>query len=163
VPAFRPVLRAALLALFATVSFTAAAQQAGPRFVPSADGQEVLDTQTSLVWRRCVEGMKWDGKTCTGKPLKLKFGLAKQHASKEKATTAAWRIPTREELGTLVVKQKAKPLVDGEAFPNQPKVLYWARRKGFDDNLNAWTLDFGNGKAYGDGGNKHGVRLVREK
>ena len=155
--------RTVLGATLALSLLASAAAVAGERFVPSADGQEVLDTQTNLVWRRCVEGMKWDGKTCAGKALRMKFALAKQHAAKEKGSAGPWRVPTKEELSTLVVRQKARPLVDAQAFPNQPKVLYWARRKGFEDNLNAWTVDFGNGKAYGDGGNKHGVRLVREK
>lgn len=158
----RPLSRASL-ALVALASCAAFAQQPGGRFMPSADGQEVLDTKTNLVWRRCVEGMKWDGKTCAGKPLKMKYALAKQRAAEEKGGQA-WRVPAKEELTTLVDKQqKKKPLVDQDAFPNQPKVLYWAKRQGFDDNLNAWTVDFGNGKAYGDGGNKHGLRLVREK
>ena len=34
--------------------------------VVSADGTYVTDERLKLIWARCVEGMAWDGKTCTG-------------------------------------------------------------------------------------------------
>ena len=142
----------------------AALSQAPARFVASGDGQEVLDTKTSLVWRRCAEGMLFDGTTCKGKVLKFKFADAKGHAgSAAPAEGKGWRVPTKEELATLVIKQKAKPLIDAEAFPNTPKGLYWAKRPGFDDNLNAWMMDFNNGHTYGGTGSKQALRLVRDK
>jgi hypothetical protein len=137
---------------------------ADARFVVSGDGQEVLDTKTSLVWRRCVEGMTFDGKACKGKPAKYKFGEAKQRAdAAAPAQGKAWRVPSKEELSTLVVKQKKKPMTDAEAFPNTPSSLQWAKRPGFDDNLNGWMIDFGSGKGFGGSGAKESVRLVRDK
>ena len=55
--------RCAAFALFALVT---AAVHAQDRFVISSDGQEVTDSTTKLVWRRCGEGQSWDGKTCSG-------------------------------------------------------------------------------------------------
>jgi len=40
------------------------------RFVVSADGQEVTDTQTKLIWQRCAVGQKLDGKVAPVKPPK---------------------------------------------------------------------------------------------
>jgi hypothetical protein len=137
---------------------------ADTRFVVSADGQEVHDTQTNLVWRRCAEGMAWEGSACKGKATRFKFGDAKKHA--EDAAPAdgkAWRIPTRDELKTIVIKQKKKPMTDAQAFPNTPASLYWAKRPGYDDNLNGWMIDFGTGKGFGGSGAKEAVRLVRDK
>ena len=45
------------------------AAHAESRYTLSADGQEVTDTQTKLVWQRCAVGMKWNGKTCVGEPV----------------------------------------------------------------------------------------------
>lgn len=142
----------------------AAAFAADTRFVVSADGQEVLDTKTSLIWRRCTEGMSWDGKACTGKVAKYKFGEAKQRADAAAPVQGkAWRVPTKDELSTLVIKQNKKPFTDVDAFPNTPASLYWAKRPGFDDNLNGWMIDFGSGKGFGGSGAKEAVRLVRDK
>ena len=47
------------------------------------------------------------------------------------------------------------------AFPNTPNALFWALRAGFDDNLNVWTIDFGNGRAFGGSGSPHNLRRVR--
>lgn len=142
----------------------AAAMGADARFVVSADGQEVLDTKTSLVWRRCAEGMAWDGKACAGKVARYKFGEAKKLAdAASPAQGKAWRVPTKDELATIVIKQKKKPMTDADAFPNTPSSLYWAKRPGFDDNLNGWMVDFGSGKSFGGSGSKGTVRLVRDK
>ena len=32
----------------------------------SADGTAIIDTRSRLAWARCVEGMFWNGKTCSG-------------------------------------------------------------------------------------------------
>src|SRR3569832_197554 len=151
---------AAALAL-ASVCTVAAAQD---RFIPSADGQEVLDTKTNLVWRRCVEGQAWDGKACKGKVVKYKFGDAKKLADGvTPASGKAWRVPTKDELSSIVIKQKKKPMTDVAAFPNAPTGLLWAKRPGYEDNLNGWMIDFGNGKGFGGAGAKEAVRLVRDK
>ncbi|HUR88605.1 MAG TPA: DUF1566 domain-containing protein [Ramlibacter sp.] len=137
---------------------------ADTRFIVSADGQEVLDTKTSLVWRRCTEGMAWDGKECKGKVNKYKFGDAKKLADEAApASGKPWRVPTKDELSTIVIKQKKKPMTDAEAFPGTPSSLYWAKRPGYDDNLNGWMIDFGSGKGFGGSGAKEAVRLVRDK
>jgi hypothetical protein len=36
------------------------------RYSASADGQEIADNKTNLVWRRCAEGMSWKVRTCVG-------------------------------------------------------------------------------------------------
>src|SRR2546427_1298998 len=33
-----------------------------------SDGRDVIDRRARLLWPRCVEGMQWNGKTCTGLP-----------------------------------------------------------------------------------------------
>ncbi len=133
------------------------------RYTVSADGQEVQDTQAKLIWRRCAEGMRWDGKTCTGKASKFSYGAAQKHAVSQASTGApAWRLPTKDELLSLVDKSKKKPLIDTNAFPGTPTAMFWATRPEVNDNLNAWIVNFGNGRVYGNTGSKVPyVRLVR--
>jgi len=160
---FRLTTRLVQLATLFLFGFATAASQAQTRYTVSADGQEVLDTQTNLVWRRCAEGTQWDGKACKGKPTKFKFAASKVAAEKvAKATDKAWRVPTKDELGGLVVKSKKKPRIDATAFPNTPAALFLSSRPGYEDGLNAWLVHFGNGRAYGyTGQGKFHLRLVR--
>lgn len=152
------------LAVFSLWAVAAASSHAQGRFTVSADGQEVLDTSTQLSWRRCAEGLRWDGKTCSGKLAKFSYAGAKQQAAgAAKAGAKAWRIPSKDELLGLVDKaSKKKPRIDGDAFPNTPSTLFWATRPGTDDNLNAWLISFANGKVMGNVAEaKFPLRMVR--
>jgi Protein of unknown function (DUF1566) len=144
----------------ALLTFAAAASHGQGRFAISADGQEVTDSTTRLTWRRCAEGMRWDGKTCTGKMMRYSYAGAKQAAA---GVGQGWRIPARDELVGLVDRAaKKKPRIDREAFPKTPTVPFWATRPGSNDNLNAWLVSFGNGKVTGNTGQaKFPLRLVR--
>ena len=152
------------IAAFAFLALVASASQAQGRFTISSDGQEVTDTTAKLAWRRCAEGLRWDGKECTGKLKTFKYGEAKDAAAAAaKADTRAWRIPTKDELVTLVDKTaKKKPLIDVKAFPQTPAKPFWALRPGSDDDLSAWLVNFANGKVTGNAGQrKFSLRLVR--
>ena len=128
------------------------------RYVVSADGQEVTDAQTKLVWQRCSLGQKWDGKTCAGKPTKLTFAQAKQAAA---TAGAQWRLPKKEELLSLLEKTGKKVSINKETFPNTTATIFWAVRPEKNDNLNAWLVDFRNGHVFGNSGEaKFLVRLV---
>ncbi len=148
-----------LLALAATTS------QAQTRFTISSDGQEVTDSTSKLAWRRCAEGLRWDGKACGGKLMTYKYAQAKDAAADAaKGGAKAWRIPTKDELVGLVDKTaKKKPRIDVKAFPQTPAQPTWAMRPGSDDDLNAWLVNFANGKVSGNTGQrKFPLRLVRD-
>ncbi len=155
--AFAP--RLAALALFALAAGGACAQG---RFAVSADGQEVTDSTTRLTWRRCAQGMRWDGKACSGKPMKFSYAAAKKEAATQ-ADGKGWRIPVRDELIALVdMDQKKKPRIDPRAFPQTPALPFWATRAGSTDDLNAWLVNFSSGKVRGNIGEaKFPLRLVR--
>ena len=151
---------ASRIAACSLLAFAAVASQAEGRYAISSDGQEVTDSTTHLTWRRCAEGLRWDGKTCAGKLAKYSYAGAKQAAS---GAGGSWRIPTREELvGLLDKAAKKKPRIDGRAFPRTPNGPFWASREGSDDNLNAWLVNFGSGKVRANlGQSKFPLRLVR--
>lgn len=153
------------IAAIAMLALAAGASHAQGRFAVSADGQEVTDSTTRLTWRRCAEGMRWDGKACSGKLLTYKYAAAKEQAARSaKDHGKAWRIPTREELVALVDMTATKrPRIDAAAFPQTPSVHFWASRAGFDDNLNAWLVSFSNGRVRANLGQaKFPLRLVRK-
>ncbi len=66
------------------------------RYLILAEGSEVKDVQTGLVWARCSMGQRWDGKTCTGEARKFTFDEAQGLAGN------GWRVPTVRELLSLV-------------------------------------------------------------
>ena len=135
------------------------AAHAESRYTLSADGQEVTDTQTKLVWQRCAVGMKWDGKTCVGKATKMSLAQAKKA---QDASNPGWRAPNKDELTSLVDKTQKKTRIDHDAFPATPSGGFWAMRPETNDNLNAWLVDFRNGRVVGNARKvSHFVRLVR--
>ncbi len=128
---------------------------ADSRFVVSADGQEVTDTRTKLVWQRCTVGMKWDGKTCAGKATKVSLAKAKDMGP-------TWRLPSKDELAAIVDKTQKKPAIDKLAFPGTPPTIFWSTRPEATDNLAAWLVDFKSGRVLGHTHKaKYAVRLVR--
>jgi hypothetical protein len=146
---------AALAAL--VLASTGAAAQAQGRFTVSADGQEVTDTTTRLVWKRCAEGQRFEADACTGKATRYSYAGAR------KAAGGGWRVPTREELTALLDRNaKKKPRIDAAAFPKTPSTGFWAAKPGSDDNLNAWVVNFSNGQVRANLGQaKFPLRLVK--
>lgn len=157
---FKPVaslLPAAALMLLGLGSMSAA--QAEGRFVISANGQEVTDTQTKLVWQRCSVGQPWDGKTCLGTATKVTLASAKEIGA---SMAPGWRLPTKDELTGIVDRTKKKPAIDKAAFPGTPPTIFWSSRPEASDNLAAWLVDFKTGRVIGYTHNaRYAVRLVR--
>lgn len=174
-----------ILLLMATLLAAKAAAQATPPVVaapaPTADGSYVVDPRTKLAWPRCVEGMVWNGRTCTGQPRLMTHGeaLALAHA-RFKAEGVAWRLPRLTELRRWAASAQAQAL-----FPGAPQDWYWtstsridstqsnpynynsiASGSGTQDRLGVqqgWAVNMASGEARGDVGRRTllVVRLVR--
>ena len=100
-----PIYFLALLCSLAVPPAIAADSSVSADWSLSADGAYVLDQRAGLAWPRCVEGMQWNGKTCTGQPLLLDRAEATALASERwKAEGVGWRIPRAAELQRLVDK-----------------------------------------------------------
>jgi hypothetical protein len=82
----------------------------------SADGTEVRDLKTGLIWQRCTVGMSWDGSTCSGTSTPHNWEDALAYA----ATQTGWRLPNLKELHSLVERSCANPAINETAFPNTP-------------------------------------------
>jgi hypothetical protein len=83
------------------------------RFRLLVGGAEVLDEQTDLIWKRCLEGMIWNGVQCEGSP-KNTFALS---ALGDAADKAPWRVPNIKELFSIVDTTEANDTFDAAIFP----------------------------------------------
>jgi hypothetical protein len=164
------LLRAKFLALAFLGSLTlighSAGHAAGDRFVPNAAGDEITDTETGLIWRRCAEGQLWSGTTCTDTPTSFSFRNALEHAkSVATSTGVAWRLPNVKELSSLVIRNKSAALINTTAFPSSgAQVIFWSSTPQHSSAMvGGWFVDFQRGYV---GMNPstvtYAVRLVRD-
>lgn len=136
------------LAISAAPSFSACLAKAPDRFV--ANGEIVTDAVSGLVWSRCATGMTWNAGAgdCSGEPE----GLSQQAAQDAAASAGnGWRVPTGEELETLLIDTCEGLKIDSRAFPGIGK-------SDFGEGAKFWTsteampgmfyfFDFANGYA----------------
>lgn len=134
-------------------------------FEISADMQEVTDGATGLVWRRCVEGMQWDGTTCAGQAAKFSFDKARAQAqAAANSSKKAWRVPTRDELLALLDRKPGTSPKASETFPQTPAAPFWSSTPYTSDGQRGTYVHFSNATDYNDyRSSQFYVRLVREK
>lgn len=126
----------------------------------------IVDTQTNLHWMQFALGQLWDGKT--------NLSEAKRYNWQETFTAADnlnqtggfagyqdWRVPTVDELKTLVERGK-KPAINHTMFPATPLSLFWSSTPDTNHNNSAWAVYFYGGSAYWYGKTSYYyLRLVR--
>jgi len=137
--------------------------RAADRFVPSRDGQEVTDTKTGLIWRRCAEGMTFKVNTCTGSYKSYTHEAALKRATQEATRTGvSWRLPNVKELASIVDRSRQSPAIDIKAFPATPSQWFWSSSPYVGSPDLAWGVFFNDGGVSGDHrGDANAVRLVR--
>ena len=124
------------------------------RFV--LNGDEAQDKQSGLTWQRCSIGQSYKDGTCTGAIKQMTW---------EEATRAArggWRLPTRDELETLVTNACTAPALNTEVFPGMDvtQLSYWTSTA--PDPWLAWLVYFNGGSDFnGLRGSANSVRLVK--
>ena len=132
-------------------------------FTVSVDGQEVTDTKTGLIWRRCAEGMTASGGTCTGEEERFTQEEALTRAGAQAAATGvAWRLPNIKELSSIVDRSRREPAIDAVAFPATASSYCWSSTPSLGGAAFAFYVFFADGSVYAiwrDAG--FGVRLVR--
>lgn len=98
-----------------TLVLATPSQTPEPEWTLSADGSQLLQRSTRLLWQRCVEGMRWTGRDCVGEPLWLDHGQAQARArQRAQAEGVSWRMPHLKELRQLAKLGATK---------GQPKLL----------------------------------------
>lgn len=129
------ILSAAAVAL-ASMSASLHAQV---RFIISPGGAEVTDTQTGLIWRRCVEGMIWSGTSCSGTSLLFNHENALVRAKAQ----SGWRLPNIKEISSI--HDRKNPPIDFSIFPGTPRlptVYFWSSTPDVAGPVNAFASGF---------------------
>lgn len=146
-----------------TLGATAPPPSAEGRYIISADGTEVTDYYTNLVWQRCSEGQSWSvaASTCTGKAATHTHDVALMLAQTKYGYD--WRLPNIKELASIVDRTKGgNPAIDAAAFPATPSSWFWSASPHAGYPGYFWFINFYNGYDSSDYGNRaYHVRLVR--
>jgi hypothetical protein len=137
-----------------------------PRYV--INGGEVYDKETNLTWQRCSVGQRWGGASCIGVIRNLGWGETMQQAN------GSWRLPSPNELLSLLTANCKNPGVNKDAFPDMDtddfhNNWYWTNETFPPEGLNSGRttrVAFKDGSlAYSDKvyqlGHELAVRLVR--
>jgi len=168
-------MRAGLIALLGWGLGAQTAVAADAPLMPfvSADGTQVIDPRSQLVWARCVEGMHWNGRTCVGQPELLTHGQATARAAaRAKAEGLSWRLPRVMELRRWVARNGRYSPDVATLFPAAPLDWYWTLTAAVDtravnpyhyENIQrgrsgtatlgvqqGWALNLATGEAQGD-------------
>lgn len=138
------------------------------RFTPQGNGT-VLDTQTNLIWKRCLEGQTWDDSSCTGAPSNISWGLALTAAQTLNtnggfAEATNWRVPNIKELKSIVEHACNSPAINLTVFPNTlESTIVWSSSPFAVNADNAWMVSFYVGYSSWDyKGNNRQVHLVHK-
>lgn len=147
-----------ILALIAPLLWVASSAAPAAPFTLSADGTEVTDQATGLIWRRCREGRS--GHDCTGGSPDTKF--THEAALAHVRSQPGWRLPTVKELASIVDRSRREPALD-PALPLPFREFYfWTSSPYVGVAGHAWFVEFGEGTINGSPRSlTFYVRLVR--
>jgi hypothetical protein len=139
---------------------------ADERFTISGNAMEVQDTTTGLIWRRCSEGQVWDVDKCTGKAQEFNYKGALAHANRQVQIVdkkkIKWRVPTIDELATLVNPAGKPAAIDVDVFPGTTPRQFWSATPHESEATQAMVVYFKGGHVYKyHRNNKAHLRLVR--
>jgi hypothetical protein len=143
-------------------------------------GGTVKDFKTNLEWMRCSLGQNPFSPTCEGEAKEYSWNDAMKLTTNF-AGHNDWRVPTNEELRSLIYcsdnknktlgKEEAgyictgsrtSPTINTTYFPNTPSHVFWSSSPYASLSCDAWYVGFGNGSSYCSyKGNSNSVRLVR--
>lgn len=140
-----------------------------------AGGAVVRNAKTGLEWQRCPEGMRFvAGKSgdpsqdsCSGAAGTFNQAAARQllvtvNAGAGRDGKTDWRLPTLDELSSIVEDACQMPAINREVFPDTPVTWFWvAAPKTLPSGGTVWGVGFGMGGYYVGNNNYGAVRLVR--
>ncbi|MDG2405254.1 MAG: DUF1566 domain-containing protein, partial [Paracoccaceae bacterium] len=159
------------LSVFRTCSFwiglsmmviTQSASAGPPRLLHK--GPIAVDLLAKLEWMRCSVGQFWQDETCQGEALKLVLAQVPEVVARfETLDEGGWRLPTRDELESLVYENDMPPMIKVETFPETVAEAYWTSESNFFNAKNHWVVNFYTGYSYGRvfPNQPQHVRLVR--
>ena len=141
-----------------------------PKLVLASDyiprGYFVIDLKNKIEWLTCPVGMVWKGNTCSGtaKKFELKF-IPEIIELANNQLEGRWRLPTRNELESLICQKCQKVKINLKIFPKTPPEPFWTNDKNFWQPKFNWIVNFLNGNTFGryPGYKPNYIRLVRDR
>lgn len=151
------------------------------RYIDNGNGT-ITDTQTKLMWMRCSVGQTWQDGSCKGSPNTFIWPYA-MGMSISDGNYTDWRLPTKEELSSLIYCSSGKPsywkpndnMCEGNyksptlaqaAFPQAPDYAgYWTSTASDNSQFGGkWLIQFYDGHGRWNGPVLYlYVRMVRGK
>ncbi len=144
--------------IVANFSLAGTRTEALGKFVDNGNGT-VTDKTTGLMWMRFSEGQEWRDQACMGEAKRFALDAAKA-IRRDFAGYTDWRLPTLDELKSIVDQSRSDPAYDPSIFSGYDKSstpLYWTSTK-------PWYVSFYSGEAFSCDLNAsclYEVRLVR--
>lgn len=111
------------------------------------DGDEVIDTRTQLIWKRCSLGQSGDN--CeNGTANTYTWQQALQAAYTDPASgDPEWRLPNLKELLSIREQRCIDPAANAVLFPNTPSEWYWTASPSARNGTDAWAVHFNFGES----------------
>jgi len=133
-------------------------------FLVNGDGT-VSDNTTGLMWRQCSLGQDWKDGSCIGQATVLSWTEALKAAQLDDfAGYMDWRLPNKNELGSLIEERCVVPAINEAVFPATPTTFFWSSSPYAGVGTGAWSIDFGYGVITPtEKSGKINVRLVRNE
>jgi hypothetical protein len=133
-------------------------------YVDNGNGT-ITHAASGLVWQKCPAGQTWSGTACAGEASQLSWNAA-QALTSTLAGKRDWRLPTMEELLTLVDYSRSAPAINGTLFPGTPAGYFWTSTpyaNAPNDYIHVVDFDRGqSGATYFQQATDPYTRLVRE-
>lgn len=119
---------------------------------------------TGLMWMRCSLGQTWSGSACADSATLFAWADVPAVAvGSNFAGYSDWRLPNRNELGSIVERRCYSPSINPVVFPNTQYLnAFWSSSPSANDGSGVWATYF----AFGANApfsklSGHHVRLVR--
>tara|TARA_R110001583_G_scaffold1028_1_gene8879 strand:- start:83 stop:604 length:522 start_codon:yes stop_codon:yes gene_type:complete len=118
------------------------------QFIDHGDGT-VSDAKTGLMWTVCTAGQVYSSDGCSGSSETYQWGdglqyVAALNAAGGFAGRADWRMPSINELSSIVDRRCFAPSITLSVFPDTPSSAYWSSTPSLTDNLGV-SIDFSTG------------------
>jgi len=141
-----------------------------PKYILASDyiprGYFVIDLKNKVEWMTCPVGMVWKGNSCIGEAKKYELKFVPEIIKlANNQLEGIWRLPSREELESLICLKCEKVKINLKVFPKTPPEPFWTKDKNFWQPKFNWIVNFLNGNTFGryPGYKPNYIRLVRDR